>query len=310
MPRRLRFIPPEGSVVEVTTRTLQGRLLLAPSHTLNLLILGVLGRTQRLYDVAIHDFIFMSNHYHLLLSVDSALQLARFMGYLNGNLAKEVARLTGWRDKVWSRRYQAILVSDEKAAQIARLRYILAHGVKENLVASPRDWPGVSSLAAHLEGKPLEGVWMDRTREFAIRRQGIEISSEETTQTEHVVLTPLPCLSELSVEARKALIAELVTEIEHEHACTRDETGRAPLGRRAILQQVPTSAPRQSKRSPAPFAHCASRGARKLLWQAYSWFLQAYRDATERLRSSGKAEFPQGAFPSPAPFVEPLLEPG
>lgn len=31
MPRRLRFIPPEGSLVEVTTRTQQGRVLLRPS---------------------------------------------------------------------------------------------------------------------------------------------------------------------------------------------------------------------------------------------------------------------------------------
>jgi len=45
------------------------------------------------------------------------------MAYFNGNLAKEVARLTGWKDKVWSRRYQAIVISDEEEAQVERLLY-------------------------------------------------------------------------------------------------------------------------------------------------------------------------------------------
>jgi len=33
------------------------------------------------------------------------------MGYVNSNLAWEVGRLAKWREKIWSRRYQAIPVS-------------------------------------------------------------------------------------------------------------------------------------------------------------------------------------------------------
>jgi hypothetical protein len=40
-----------------------------------------------------------------------------------------------WTDRIWARRYQAILVSNEEAAQVDRLTYSLAQGVKENLVA-------------------------------------------------------------------------------------------------------------------------------------------------------------------------------
>ncbi len=43
--RPLRYIPP-GSVVEVTSRTIQGRLLLRPSPEVNDIILGVIGRGQ------------------------------------------------------------------------------------------------------------------------------------------------------------------------------------------------------------------------------------------------------------------------
>jgi hypothetical protein len=48
------------------------------------------------------------------------------MCYVNSNIAREISRLHGWTDKIWSRRYQAIVVSDEEGAQIARLRYLLA----------------------------------------------------------------------------------------------------------------------------------------------------------------------------------------
>lgn len=297
-------------MVEVTTRTIQSRLLLRPSPELNSLIRGVLGRSQRLYGVEIHDYIFMSNHYHLLLSVRSALQLARFMAYFNGNLAKEVARLTGWRDKVWSRRYQAVLVSDEESTQIERLRYILAHGAKENLVSSPLEWPGVSSLKARLGLDSVEGVWFNRTKESAARRRGITLSLDERAETERVRLSPLPCWRALSAAKYRELVLELLREIKRESVERSTETGKAPLGVSVLLKQRPTDRPRQSKRSPAPFAHCASSKERRLLWEAYGWFLGAYLDAKEKLSSAGTSLFPEGAFPPPAPFVAPQLEPG
>lgn len=42
--------------------------------------------------------------------------------------------LAGWTDKIWVRRYQAIVISAEEAAQTGRFEYLLAHGVKEGLV--------------------------------------------------------------------------------------------------------------------------------------------------------------------------------
>ncbi len=82
------------------------------------------------------------------------------MGYFNSKLAREVGRLTGWKQKILGRRYQAIVVSAEEAAQIERLRYGLAHGCKEDLVERPRDWPGVHGVLALTEGKVLEGLWL------------------------------------------------------------------------------------------------------------------------------------------------------
>ena len=56
------------------------------------------------------------------------------MGYFNSNLAREAGRLVDWREKFWSRRYRAIVVSGEEGAQRERLKYVLSHGAKEGLV--------------------------------------------------------------------------------------------------------------------------------------------------------------------------------
>jgi len=127
MGRPIRYLPSEGSgLVEVTCRTVQGRYLLTPSPELNEILLGALGRAQQLYRVGICAFAFASNHFHLLLRVESTRQLALFMGHFNSNLAREAGRLVRWREKFWGRRYQSIPVSDEEAAQVERLRYVLA----------------------------------------------------------------------------------------------------------------------------------------------------------------------------------------
>ena len=76
MGRRLRYIPEGGALVEVTCRTIHSRFLLRPSPELNNIVVGVLGRAQRLYEVRCCAFSFLSNHFHLLLDVDNVRQLA------------------------------------------------------------------------------------------------------------------------------------------------------------------------------------------------------------------------------------------
>ena len=125
--------------------------------------------------------------------VDDARQLSRFMRYLNSNLGREIARLRNWPDKVFSRRYQAILVSNEEGAQVERLKYVLSHGAKEDLVERPGDWPGVHCIAALTLGIPLTGYWFDRTQEFAARRRGESYDRLRYATQETLVFDPLPC---------------------------------------------------------------------------------------------------------------------
>jgi len=74
--RPLRHVTREKCLLEVTVRTIQARFLLRPSVALNEIILGVLGRAQRLHGVEIVAFCFLSGHFHMLVLVNDAKQLS------------------------------------------------------------------------------------------------------------------------------------------------------------------------------------------------------------------------------------------
>ena len=308
MARRIRFIPPGGCLVEVTTRALQGRYLLRPSLHLNELIVGILARAQRRWPVRLHGAVFMSNHYHLLLTVETARQLSGFMHYVNGQIAREVCRLYSWKDRVWSRRYVATLVSVEEAAQVGRFRYLLAHGAKENLVASPREWPGVHCAKVLATGGSLRGVWIDRTLQYEAERSGKDCNPTTFRETYRLTFDPLPCWANLDPSAYQTRVESLLRDVEAEAKEACERRGLEPLGLDKILRQSPQALPNRVKKSPAPLVHAASKAVRKILRDGYRVFLGAYRIAAEKLRSGDRsAEFPVGCFPPALPFVEERL---
>ncbi len=304
MARGLRHTPEGGALFDVTCRTVQSRFLLRPCPLLNEIILGALARAKRRYGVEISAFIFLSNHLHILAWASDSEQLARFMGYFLSKLAREVSRLTGWRDKVFARRYQAIPISEEEAAQVERLVYILSNGCKEDLVARPQDWPGIHCVNALLTGQRLEGTWFDRTQEFAARNRGESFGLRKYALPEILDLDPLPCWRHLSKEQYRSRMAGLVEKITTETAARHKAAGSQALGPDKILAQHPFGQPVKTKRSCAPRVHAFSREVRKAMGEAYAWFVAAFREAAEKLRRGDRmARFPEGSFPPGLPFV-------
>jgi hypothetical protein len=307
MSRPLRFIPGHA-LVEVTTRTIQGRLLLRPSPELTDIILGIIGKAQALYGMTIHAFVFLSTHAHFLLSPASAGQLARFMQFVNANVAKEAGRLHDWRDRLWSRRYRAIVVADDMAAH-ARLRYILAHGAKEGLLGSPGAWPGPNCIAALSTGALLRGTWFDRSRELLARQRGEAVFPRQFAASFDVKLTPLACLQHLDADQRQAEMRRIVAEIKGAADADNKEKGRTPMTVAEILAQDPHSKPRSTDRSPAPFVHATHDSTVQEFRAAYTAFVDAFRGGGRRLlerASELRAMFPLWSFPPPLPFNAPI----
>lgn len=90
----------------------------------------------------------------------------------------------------------------EVVAQLGRLDYFLKNCVKENLVESPLDCPGVHCARALVEGRKLEGAWFNRTAFYRAqkrRKAGDPPVQENEYKTPEVLeLAPLPCLANLA----------------------------------------------------------------------------------------------------------------
>jgi REP element-mobilizing transposase RayT len=301
--RPLRFIP-ERALVEITTRTIHGRLLLTPSPELNDLVLGVIGKAQHTYRMTIHAFVVVSNHAHFLLSPASAYQLARFMQFVNANMAKEVARLHDWPERLWSRRYRAIPVVDDEAAH-ARIRYILSHGAKEGLVAGACDWPGPNCIAALTHGDILRGTWHDHSAEYRARAAGKEIKPGEFATHFDVQLTPLPCILRMNADQQQSHYRRVLREIDAAAHAANQDKGRTPLGAHRILAQDPHHRPEAPDRSPAPLVHGCDDEKRDEHLHAYRVFVINFRAGVDSMIAKAKQiseMFPDWAFPPAPPF--------
>jgi len=281
-----RYIPDgELTVVEITNRTIQSRFLLRPGTELNAVIIGAIARAQRKYKVAVHGYVFLSNHYHLIVTVRSARQLARFVGYFQSKVAKEVCRLHDWRDKVWARRYRHIVIVDEHE-QLKRFRYLLENGCKEGLVASPLEWPGVHCAKPLAQAQmTVRGNWLHRTKLWVAKQRGEQVSLGDCVEQETLKLTPMPVWSDMTDAAYASSVAQLVEQIERATTDRHREGGTEPLGPTEVRRQDPHRQPVQTKRDPAPFVHASTKAARLAFRAAYNVFVAACTTATDRLQA-------------------------
>lgn len=298
--RPLRWQPAgKPALYEVTTRAFHGQFLLHPNRRCVEIVEGVLGRALHKFPkIGLVGYWFLSNHYNLLVISPSARELSAFMNHVNSNIARKLGRLHGQRERFWSRRYRAIIVGDGRWIQVNRLKYLLAQGTKENLVASPSKWPGANCLLALTTGATRTGTWFDDSAAYRARKRGAKPGRYDHVEKYPIKLVPLPCWQGFSAKERQARARELVSEIESEAAAARRASGRKPQGVRAVLAQDPHDRPAQSSRSPAPLSH-GNRAERQRFKDLYWAFVRAYRKASKRLREGdleALADFPRDCF--------------
>lgn len=301
--RPLRHLPYPNALVEITSKTCQDRLLLRPSPLVNERLAGVLAKAQAITGMIIHSYVFLSNHYHLLISPESVAQMSAFMGHLNANISKEIKRIHGWSGPVFSQRYRAIVITGEEEAHVARLRYSLEQGTKENLVATPESWPGLHCVGALTRNELPSGTWIDRTDRH---RRGGSTSQDDSTHVLSILLSPLPCWAGLDQDTRARRVQEIVNEIEADTRRRHRSQRTRPLGVRRILRANPHDQAKPSVRRPAPRVHAFRRGVRLAFEQAYRSFYAAFREAAKRLADGDRSvRFPPDCFPPRLPVVPP-----
>ena len=266
----------------LTVRCLQGRLFLRPSDRTNEVLGGVLARAARLHGVEIFAFVFASNHVHLLVRAPRS-NLSQFMQHLLTNISKKVGALVGWRGAFWERRYSAEPVLDDEGL-LGRIRYILSHGVKEGLVGSCREWPGLTSLPMMLDGEARSFRWFHWSNRWKWRRDGKPCPrfEERCSSVERLVLTPVPHPEFCDPDSRRRLLERMVQGIEEHWGAVHNHQFR---GRAWVLAQRPQHRPERPARSPRPLCHAASKRLVDEFREKSRGFTSAFLTASKRWRS-------------------------
>jgi putative transposase len=113
--------------------------------------LELLQRFARGYYVAIHAFVLMTNHYHLILTPLSDGGIPKMMKALDAGYVRYFNKRQNRIGTLWNGRYRGLPIEDERY-WLTCLRYIEQNPVRAGMVQSPDHYPW-SSYAAHAFGR-------------------------------------------------------------------------------------------------------------------------------------------------------------
>lgn len=285
----------------VTNRCEQEQFLLLPTKQTKALIIEWLARALTFVGggIELHAFIFMSNHFHILLR-DTGGQVARFMGYFQGNLAKAVNESLGRHGKFWSREYDDMLLGTDED-YLDRYAYTLCNAVKAGLVDRAAHWRGFSSLDMALTGKPMSVRILNKTKLHNATRRGQEVDEERFCETHTIALATPLVWAGLSQAARANKITELLHSGETFYRSLR---GNKPaLGMARIIRQSPFDRPRHPSFRPRVKVFSRDKVVRDELLSAYRIHTGAYRDVLHKFVKAALAgkrpavEWPAWSYP-------------
>jgi putative transposase len=276
-----------GTTYLVTRRCSQRQFLLRPSAVVNQIVLYCLAEASRRYDVLVHSFCVLSNHYHFVVT-DVGACLPAFMHWFDEFVAKCVnASLGRWESLFAPGSYSAVQLEDEDAV-LRKMAYAASNPVEAGLVMEGKDWPGLRSRPEDI------GQTFDVERpEIFFREDG------QMPDRSSLTLHRPPCFAELSDAEFAARLSEAVVARETE---LRDEAraeGRAFLGRQAVLDQSPFDCPRtfEPRREMKPRVATRDKWRRIEALQRLDEFLSSYRAAWLAFRDGIRdALFPFGTY--------------
>ena len=198
MPHHLRYQSTTGATHHIVSRCIQGFGFLKPEPEIVAICKGVLGYSLHVHreTFELHHYVFLSNHFHLLLSSEDMPSLAKFMCHFKSNLARELARVHDWHSTLWQGRYSSEEILDEEGLSEI-FKYITQNSVKEGLVNHPSQWSGLHGYHQLVSGEEVSGPWIDRTQLYWARKRREEITEADVTTYYTVRLTPLPLWSHL-----------------------------------------------------------------------------------------------------------------
>ena len=302
MPAHLRFQSQSWATHHVVSRCIQGFAFLKPTLEIRAITKGVLAYSLEQFKetIELHHYVVLSNHFHFLLSAKSSPDLASFMCYFKGNLARELAKVHDWHGALWQKRYSSEEILDENGL-IEIFKYITQNSVKEGLVDHPKDWTGLHGYRQLVMGKKVSGPWVDRTAYYhSVQRRESKLISEFTSEHQ-IKLTPPPMWAHLSKTEYKKLCSKLSAEAIRDAHLKRKS--KVSLGMRMVISEN-VRKPRFTKRGTRPLCRSKCIKTLKAYQKLYYEFKARFQEVSADLRQAirlgcdtASISFPCGGVP-------------
>jgi putative transposase len=103
-------------------------------------LLSLLEENAHKFGVAIHAYVLMSNHFHLLATPEAPQAIPQMMQAVGRRYVRYFNRIQGRSGTLWEGRYKSTLIQTERYL-LACMAYIDLNPVRAGLVADPGDYP-------------------------------------------------------------------------------------------------------------------------------------------------------------------------
>jgi putative transposase len=108
-------------------------------------LLALLEESAKKFEVAVHAYVLMSNHFHLLATPQTAEGLPKMMQAVGRSYVRYFNDAQGRSGTLWEGRYKSTLIQTERYL-LACMAYIDLNPVRAGLVSVPQDYPWSSHL--------------------------------------------------------------------------------------------------------------------------------------------------------------------
>ena len=234
--------------------------------------------------ILIHEFIVMSNHYHIVLSDPEGL-LPKFMQYLNSFVARAINASHGRVGTFWENESFTAPELPEDADVVDKCVYVLTNPCSADLVARACEWPGLSSWG------------LDYGNTLVTTRPAF--FGEDMPATLELRLVRPPIMPELSDQELRAEIRRRTVAREQALMGERKKAGRTVMGVDKVLRQSIDDRPRTADErfGTRPRVSTRSWWARVACLQRNADWLRRYREAlSSYVQGVRDVVFPFGTY--------------
>ena len=283
---------PNNTVYFITNRTKEGLPFVARFY-MRLILIGIMAKAQRLYHVNICHFLWMLNHYHLILAGEGK-NVSKFVGYMQSEVAKAVKKLTPIYGKeignVWETRFKEQKICTAEDA-IRMIVYIYLNPVTAGLVSKAQEWKGCSSYKMYLtgsytyEGQKLPLKLLKRLPIYITDKLDLRLAEDfRKLATDKNILRLMPnmwkkCFEESKDWSDEYIYERIIKAIkEGEEEAKRIHGGKF-MGMKAVQKQPLNKVYKPKKKEKTPYLICGDDKQRILEIKSYKDFCKSCCEA-------------------------------